>query len=80
MTTLTSTPRTTGGFSLDDAARAVRNSLSNLPALCPTCTAPLRRLTATEHGCCVWMLRCDACGRGMVFLRSEAGHRHSDLS
>jgi hypothetical protein len=80
MSTLTSTPRTTGGFSLDDAARAVRNSLSDLPALCPTCDAPLCRIQGREHGECVWIFRCDACGRGLVFLRSDPGHRHTRLA
>jgi hypothetical protein len=70
MSNLTRTPRNTGGFSLDDAARIVRSSLDNLPALCPTCGAPLRRVVGEEHSDDVWLLRCTECGRGMVFRRA----------
>jgi hypothetical protein len=67
MASSTGRPRGTGGFSLDEAARTVRNSLSNLPALCPTCAAPLRRVVGDERGERVWLLRCPECGRGMVY-------------
>ncbi len=69
MTTFTRTPRNTGGFSLDDAARVIRNCLQDVPSPCPSCGGALRRVVGAEYDDQVCLLRCDACGRGMVFRK-----------
>ncbi len=80
MSSFTRYPRNTGGFSLDEAARAIQNSLSDLPALCPTCAAPLRRVVGEEHSERVWILRCTECGRGMVYRNPNVQPRRQPPS
>jgi len=69
MTVLSHAPRNTGGFSLDEAARAVRTSMSDEAALCPVCSAPMYLVVGDEEHDPVWMFRCEDCGRGVVFMR-----------
>jgi len=63
----TMNPRNTGGFSLDDAARAYRSSLAHerIP-VCPRCETPLVPVGGDERTDRVLILRCPDCGRGVV--------------
>jgi hypothetical protein len=66
------TPRNTGGFSLDDAARAYRSSVRHdRPAVCPHCLTPMHPVVADHDAESVWILRCMSCGRGLVLNRTS---------
>jgi hypothetical protein len=65
-------PRNTGGFSLDDAARAFRLSVRHdRPAVCPHCLTPMHPLVGDQPAESVWILRCPMCRRGLVLNRSS---------
>ena len=68
----TTSPRNTGGFSLDDAARAYRSSLStDRVVICPHCDTEMVPVIGEEHTERVLILRCGQCGRGVVLQRRE---------
>lgn len=64
-------PRTTGGFSLDDASRAYRRiSAADHHTVCPSCGAEMDPVgDAVSSG--VWIMRCRRCGCGLVLPRGE---------
>ncbi len=61
--------RASGGFSLDDAARLYRSSATTTRLACPTCGGRMRDVLGQQPAGRVSMLRCEACGRGLVFDR-----------
>ena len=59
--------RTSAGFSLDEASRLYRSSSVGNRLVCPTCGGMMHDVVgANPHGA-VWLLRCEDCGRGLVF-------------
>jgi transposase-like protein len=59
--------RVTGGFSLDEAARLYRNGVPGGRLVCPTCGGPMREVMGQQVVGRVRLVRCEACGRGLVF-------------
>jgi hypothetical protein len=61
--------RLSGGFTLDEAARLYRTCGGATPSVCPHCGGGLRDLTGNRPRGEVWLVRCETCGRGLVFDR-----------
>jgi hypothetical protein len=59
--------RTSAGFSLDEASRLYRSSSAGHRLLCPTCGGRMRDVVGAHPHSAVWLIRCEACGRGLVF-------------
>jgi hypothetical protein len=59
--------RTSAGFSLDEAARLYRNSSIGNRLVCPTCGGRMHDVVGAHPQSAVWLLRCEKCGRGLVF-------------
>ena len=66
--------RVTGGFSLDEAARLARRSAPGTSPVCPTCGGRMHDVTGRFIFARVWLLRCESCGRGLVFDRPVEGN------
>jgi hypothetical protein len=65
--------RLSGGFTLDEAARLYRAYGRDARTVCPGCGGVLRDLTGYRPQGDVRLVRCETCGRGLVFDRpSEA--------
>jgi len=58
-----------GGFTLDEAARLYRTRCSGANEPCPGCGGIMRDVSGSRPAGGVWLLRCEACGRGLVFDR-----------
>ena len=56
-----------GGFSLDEASRLYRSSSAGTRLVCPTCGGWMHDVVGANPGGAVWLLRCEDCGRGLVF-------------
>lgn len=61
--------RVSSGFSLDEAARLYRSSLPGTRLECPTCGGHMRDVLGERQRGSVWLVRCETCGRGLVFDR-----------
>ena len=74
MVVRTRTPRGSGGFSLDQAARLGRmNTRQARSALCPGCGAPCEVMAgAGPDAERMLIVRCPECGRGLVLDRPPA--------
>jgi transcription elongation factor Elf1 len=59
-------PRWSGGFSLDDAARLHRRSRAGTSVQCPTCGGTMRSVVSEVTEARVRLLHCDACRRSVV--------------
>lgn len=64
--------RLSGGFTLDEAARLYRTRSDAVPSVCPHCGVAMRDLTGHRPLGRVWLVRCESCGRGLVFDRPGA--------
>jgi len=65
--------RLSGGFTLDEAARLYRAYGQQAPSRCPGCGGVMRALAGQYPRGDVRLVRCETCGRGLVFDRpSEA--------
>jgi hypothetical protein len=58
-----------GGFSLDEASRLYRASQPGVTLRCPTCQGTMRDVLG-EASQNVRLVRCESCGRGLVFDRA----------
>jgi hypothetical protein len=67
--------RLSGGFSLDEAARLYRASSPGTKLECPTCGGRMRDVLGERSSASVWLVRCEACGRALVFDRPPSGPR-----
>lgn len=61
--------RQSGGFSLEEAARLYRSSAAGIRLECPTCGGHMRDAGAEPLRGGIALLRCETCGRGLVFDR-----------
>jgi len=68
---------TLSGFSLDEAARIALEVAAhpNQPVRCPRCGAWMHVTAGGDGGRRIWILRCDATGRGLVFQQQLPGAR-----
>jgi hypothetical protein len=68
--------RPSAGFSLDEASRLYRSSSVGNRLVCPTCGGMMRDVVGANRRGAVWLLRCEDCGRGLVFdgPSSKADH------
>jgi hypothetical protein len=66
--------RVSGGFSLDEAARLYRASSPGTRLDCPSCGGHMRDVLG-QPSSAVWLVRCESCGRALVFDRPPAGRR-----
>jgi len=55
-----------GGFTLDQAARISRNSMAGGRLVCPGCGASMYDVAGRHPAGEVSLIRCGACGRGLV--------------
>lgn len=62
--------RLSGGFSLDEAARLYRASMGTR-LVCPTCGGPMLDVLG-ERSHALGLVRCDKCGRALVFDRPRS--------
>jgi hypothetical protein len=58
-----------GGFTLDQAARINRNSLTGGRLVCPGCGAAMHDVAGRHPVGEVSLIRCGECGRGLVLNR-----------
>ena len=65
--------RVSGGFTLDEAARLYRMCGGATPSVCPGCGGMMRDLAGHRPRGDVWLMRCETCGRGLVFDRPDSG-------
>jgi hypothetical protein len=65
--------RLSGGFTLDEAARLYRTCGAAAPSVCPHCGGGMRDLTGHRPRGDVLLVRCETCGRGLVFDRPSGG-------
>lgn len=65
--------RLSGGYTLDEAARVYRSSLSARGLVCPGCGVAMRDLSTGHRAAGVSVIRCASCGRGLV-LEYHAPH------
>jgi hypothetical protein len=65
--------RVSGGFSLDEASRLYRTSVPGVRLECPTCGGRMRDVLGEGATSGVWLVRCEACGRALVFDRPPSG-------
>jgi hypothetical protein len=63
------TRHVSGGFTLDEAARLYRVGGRGTPSECPSCGGMMRDMVGHRPRGDVWLLRCETCGRGLVFDR-----------
>jgi hypothetical protein len=63
--------RLSGGFSLDEAARLYRATQPGTRMTCPTCGGGMRDVLG-ERSDSVGLVRCDKCGRALVFDRPRS--------
>lgn len=61
--------RLSGGFSLDEAARLYRASLPGARLECPTCRGHMRDVLGEASSSGIRLVRCESCGRALVFDR-----------
>jgi hypothetical protein len=66
-------PRPSAGFSLDEAARLYRDSSASTDLVCPTCGGAMHDVIGVNAAGAVWVLRCENCGRGLVFDGPSSG-------
>jgi len=59
--------RLSGGFTLDEAARLYRAYGGGAPSVCPGCGGALEALAGERPRGSVRLVRCQTCGRGVVF-------------
>jgi len=59
-----------GGFTLDQAARINRTSLTGGRLVCPGCGAAMHDVAGSRPAGEVSLIRCGTCGRGLVLNHS----------
>ena len=62
-----------GGFTLDQAARISRTSMTGGRLVCPGCGAPMHDVAGRHPAGAVSLIRCGTCGRGLVLSHPGTG-------
>ena len=72
--------RSSGGISLDDAARLYRGSRPGMKTPCPTCGEEMRSVLSEAADQSMHFLHCDHCGRSVVFETGDSQATTGDRS